>query len=429
MLVLSRQRGETVMIGDQIDVTIIDVRGEKVRLGINAPRDVSVHRKEIYEQIKEQNRAAAGMKVEDLPKSAPRPTPVALEGGLARPESSPLFQVWKDPGSGIESFILSTRVAPVQQSFESNLPFAKEGRYLWFYCAFPPGGDAEYGRSLAVVDLRDGDVRHFPETQFGHASPMIDIATGDAYWSTGAEIYRRTPNLGGQAVRVARIDAALGKAGPAISSRLSRSADGKFLSIDAAIDDASQVGTVAIDGSGAQIWHSFDQRVSSEFNPIDTEVMLVVGEGGKLWTIERGGEPKLILPAKETKAVYSAWWSGDGKSVYFVDGEAGMGRIDMESGKREVLWAAATQRGHVMANGKGLVADWGSRVAFYNLETGKGVNIVATMPAGPLPPQQYHTQPRPRFCFDDRYVSYTTTVNGRVDVALALTETLLAETK
>ena len=51
MLVLSRQKDESIIIGDDVEITIVDVRGDKVRLGINAPRSISVHRKEIYEAI------------------------------------------------------------------------------------------------------------------------------------------------------------------------------------------------------------------------------------------------------------------------------------------------------------------------------------------------------------------------------------------
>lgn len=51
MLVLSRQRDESIIIGDDIEIIIVDVRGDKVRLGINAPREISVHRKEIYDAI------------------------------------------------------------------------------------------------------------------------------------------------------------------------------------------------------------------------------------------------------------------------------------------------------------------------------------------------------------------------------------------
>ncbi len=55
MLVLARRQNESIMIGDNIEVTILEVRGEKVRLGINAPTDVPVHRKEIYLNIIESN--------------------------------------------------------------------------------------------------------------------------------------------------------------------------------------------------------------------------------------------------------------------------------------------------------------------------------------------------------------------------------------
>ena len=57
MLVLSRQRDETIMIGDDIEITVVDVRGEKVRLGINAPAHVPVHRKEVYEAIRREKEA------------------------------------------------------------------------------------------------------------------------------------------------------------------------------------------------------------------------------------------------------------------------------------------------------------------------------------------------------------------------------------
>ena len=52
MLVLSRQKNESIMIGDDIKVIVVDIRGDKVRLGIEAPADVPVHRREIWERIK-----------------------------------------------------------------------------------------------------------------------------------------------------------------------------------------------------------------------------------------------------------------------------------------------------------------------------------------------------------------------------------------
>jgi carbon storage regulator len=52
MLILTRRVGETLMIGDEVTVTVLGVKGNQVRIGVNAPRDVPVHREEIYERIK-----------------------------------------------------------------------------------------------------------------------------------------------------------------------------------------------------------------------------------------------------------------------------------------------------------------------------------------------------------------------------------------
>lgn len=51
MLVLSRQKDESIIIGDNVEITIVDIRGDKVRLGITAPKDIPVHRREVYEAI------------------------------------------------------------------------------------------------------------------------------------------------------------------------------------------------------------------------------------------------------------------------------------------------------------------------------------------------------------------------------------------
>ena len=58
MLVLARRLNESIMIGDDIEVVIIDIKGDQVKLGIKAPKKVTVHRKEIYQEIKQENIAA-----------------------------------------------------------------------------------------------------------------------------------------------------------------------------------------------------------------------------------------------------------------------------------------------------------------------------------------------------------------------------------
>ena len=65
MLVLSRHRDESIMIGDDVVVTIVDIRGDKVRLGIDAPTSIPVHRQEVYEAIKRENEEASRLNAAD----------------------------------------------------------------------------------------------------------------------------------------------------------------------------------------------------------------------------------------------------------------------------------------------------------------------------------------------------------------------------
>jgi carbon storage regulator len=69
MLILTRRVGETVMIGNEVTVTVLGVKGNQVRIGVNAPKDVSVHREEIYERIKreeDQGEGGAGKKAKTV---------------------------------------------------------------------------------------------------------------------------------------------------------------------------------------------------------------------------------------------------------------------------------------------------------------------------------------------------------------------------
>lgn len=79
MLVLSRHENESIIIGDDIKITVIDIRGDKVRLGISAPTNVPVHRQEVYETIQREN--------------VQTPTPVSQTGGQAAKI---------EPGPGLE---------------------------------------------------------------------------------------------------------------------------------------------------------------------------------------------------------------------------------------------------------------------------------------------------------------------------------------
>ncbi|HEX3359301.1 MAG TPA: carbon storage regulator CsrA [Tepidisphaeraceae bacterium] len=87
MLVLARQRNQAIVIGDDIEVSIIDIRGDKVRVGVDAPRSVSVHRKEIYEAIRKENQQAAEIRPEDV------------AAVISSPQNPPMKLVKEDEGS------------------------------------------------------------------------------------------------------------------------------------------------------------------------------------------------------------------------------------------------------------------------------------------------------------------------------------------
>ncbi len=85
MLVLSRLREQTIMIGDGVEITVVDIKGEKVRLGISAPREIQVHRKEVYDAIRRENAAASeGVAADDLTRAAQRLPRLNRDGGDGR---------------------------------------------------------------------------------------------------------------------------------------------------------------------------------------------------------------------------------------------------------------------------------------------------------------------------------------------------------
>ncbi len=63
MLVLTRKKDQSIIINENIEITVLDVQGDQVRIGINAPRDISIHRKEVFIQISDENKKAASVNV------------------------------------------------------------------------------------------------------------------------------------------------------------------------------------------------------------------------------------------------------------------------------------------------------------------------------------------------------------------------------
>lgn len=98
MLVLSRQKDESIMIGDNVEITIVDVRGDKVRLGITAPRSIPVHRREVYEAIQREKNSTAEQPPENA-EAQPQEHPEAQfqEHAEAQPQTQPDEQPHERP--------------------------------------------------------------------------------------------------------------------------------------------------------------------------------------------------------------------------------------------------------------------------------------------------------------------------------------------
>jgi carbon storage regulator len=90
MLILARRINESIMIGDQVEISVVDIKGDQVKLGISAPKQVKVYRREVYRSIQEENVAAA--------KAAPERLP-ALDGLLPSPAEHPPGTAEHPPGT------------------------------------------------------------------------------------------------------------------------------------------------------------------------------------------------------------------------------------------------------------------------------------------------------------------------------------------
>ncbi len=371
-------------------------------------------------------------------------------------ETSPLLTPWKDPVSGVESFLLDGRAAPFLQSFYFTVDsLSADGRHLWFYTAFPPGGDAYYGRQLGVADFLENEIRLFPETQFTDASPYMDPRTGEAYWITMLELWKRGPGPGDTPVLVNRFPAELAnnRRPLRIATHLTRSADGRSFAIDAQIGRDWYLGDMPLDGSPFRLWQTFDRCYNhAQFSPADPDLILIAQDGwfdpatgekgdaeDRIWLARRGEAAYSLFPDDPSNARGHEWWGADGRHVWYISYGRGVACVKTQGGPEEIIWdLPRASHAHADTTETYVVADAiphdlsESRVAFLNRRSGRAIDIVSHLPY-PAPDlsawkSKYHVHPHPRFTPDDRYIIYTTTVRGRVDVALVPVAALIEKT-
>ncbi len=363
---------------------------------------------------------------------------------------SPLFTPCIHPETGITSYLLDVRVAAQQQTFYYvNDSSTRDRRFFWFYCSFPPSGDANAGRTLGVIDFESNEVRHFPETQFSHASPWIDPETGEAAWGTGRAIWKRGPLPGNEPEKIGEITREVigWRDVTCTVTHLSRSADGRNFFIDLRTPATTFLGTMDIATGAFDCWAELDGIWDhAQFHPTDPDLVLFSQEFhndpitgrqipclDRMWTVRRGERPRPVLPT--ATVCTHEWWSADGRAIYAIDGD-GTFRVDLANLRRELIWPEGSWHSHANADGTLLVGDshskfargCESRVSFKNLATGRQVEIAHNPEMTGEVGTKYHVDPHPRFVLGEEFVAYTTTIRGRLDVAFAATADLLAAT-
>jgi hypothetical protein len=366
-------------------------------------------------------------------------------------EHSKLFTPWAHPTTGVTIYLLTQKVAPVQEAFYFvNASMTRDGRYLWFYCAHPPSGSSGQGRTLGVVDFETDEVRRFPETQFSGASPYIDGETGEAYWGMGRWLWRRgpEPDASVEMVNALPEDLVKNRTVSRIATHLTRSADGREFFIDAAFGLQWVFGTLPVDGGDFQFWQRFDRNHNhAQFSPTDPDLVLFAEENhsdpitglrfpivDRMWLIRRG-EPARPVFSSPVRLTHE-WWDPGGEHVWCVWGNE-VWRTNIATQEVEkVQWPSHCWHAHTSQDLRYVVADSNerfyrgcpSKVGFLNRNTGAYIEIADNPEMTGIVGSQYHIDPHPRFSAEDRYIVFTTTVRGQVDLAVARVSDLIART-
>ena len=377
---------------------------------------------------------------------------------------SDFFTPWADPESGVTSYILTRKVAPVQEAFYFvNNSMTDDGRYLWFYCAFPPSGTANQGRTLGLLDFETGAINVLPETQFNHASPYVDAGSGEIFWGMTEAIWRRLPQADAQPELVGVIPKELIGNRPLerIATHLTVSADGKEFFVDAFVGLQALFGSIEIETGQYHFWHRFDRNHNhAQFSPIDPDLIQFSQEHhpdpitglrhpitDRMWLLRRGEAPRPIFdePTVVTHEWWDAdgdhvWWDADGDHVWCIKGGVATWRVNIHTQAIEDLaWPTGAWHSHHHRSGQYIVGDardhrvrfqrgCASTVHFLNRESGQSVRIVDNPALPGRVGARYHIDPHPRFVGNDQYVVFTTTVRGEVDLGIVPVSHLIDRT-
>ena len=358
----------------------------------------------------------------------------------------PYFERWTDPETGVESLILIERVAPLQKGLYYATPsISTDGRWLWFYGAFPPA--KRWTVAAVCLDPDQPAIRLFPAA-VGGGNPLVAPEGNAAYVVVGDGVYYQ-PFDGDlrQVLRMPR-DIIANRYLFGLVTDLTISADGKHFLLDSHIGNRWLISIADVATGQVTPLRWFNRcHHHAQFSPVDPTLILVgqgpwhdpiTGDKGdmnvRLWIMDTAltrYEPVFgdLWFNHNSKSCHE-WWSADGR-VCWVDYDDGVYECELAARTRELVWPhhllchaqcdAARRFYCADENPYNPSPERPCRVVFFDRHAGREVAIVSRMPLPPLPPgdwRSYHLDPHPHFSPDGQWIVYTTLARGKVDVAL-----------
>lgn len=375
---------------------------------------------------------------------APPPLP-----DLAR---HPYFTAFRDPQSGVLSWFLTERLAPVQQSFYFTNPCIDgAGARLWCYLGYPPNRQ----RHLAAIDL-DPDapmVRRFPQAPVEAVSPMIEPDGGACYFTVGPRVWRI--DLEGATEAICELDAdyIAGRTLHRLASHLSRSADGRYFLLDGEVGNHWFVALGEVETGAVRVLKEFRMHHNhAQFSPVDPDRFEIAMDwchdrvtgrrshyDNRMWLMNTAGTLYETLCPENLGAPYKGicheWWSPDGWICY-VDYERGVYELEVDRRARSHVWRRPICHAHCNRDRTLWVGDqspyfWDERpceVLFYDRAARRETAIFSALPRPALERGPYHLDPHPQFVAGDRWIASTATLpDGAPTIAITPVAPLVAD--